>query len=142
MNIKIKKLHPEAVIPSYAKEGDAGMDLTAITKTYDKILNQFVYGTGLAIEIPPGYVGLIYPRSSIHKVDLRLSNSVGVIDSSYRGEITAVFDIINPVGTKTYKTGERIAQIIIMPYPKIIFQEVFELTETERGSSGFGSSGK
>ena len=94
MKIKIKKVSEKAVIPQYAKDGDAGMDLTAISKQIKHSLNGdhiIEYGTGLAIEIPCGYVGLIFPRSSIYKKDLRLSNAVGVIDSGYRGEIKFKF---------------------------------------------------
>ena len=87
MKIKIKKLHPEAIIPSYATQGDAGMDMTAITAQIDKSGLFIEYGTGLAVEIPEGYVGLLFPRSSLSKTSLVLANHVGVIDSGYRGEI-------------------------------------------------------
>ena len=82
MKVKIKRLHEDAVIPKYAKPGDAGMDITAISFKRDKDI--LSYNTGIAIEIPNGYVGLIYPRSSVYKTGLRLCNSVGVIDSGYR----------------------------------------------------------
>lgn len=159
MNVKVKKLVPEAVIPSYAKSGDAGLDLTATSYEYKD--GRHVYGTGLAIEIPEGYVGLIFPRSSICKHDLRLTNSVGVIDSGYRGEIKFFFenDQMEERGTreeyceyrsiliphpshKIYKVGDRIGQIIIMPYPKISLQEVEQLSESDRGTGGWGSSGE
>ena len=140
--IKIKKLHKDAVIPSYAKEGDAGLDMTATRMWFDDDSN-VCYGTGIAMEIPKGYVGLVFPRSSIAKKDLLLSNAVGVIDSGYRGEITAKFKISGEYSNKNfYKIGERICQIIIMPYPKIEFEEVEELSETERGDGGYGSTGK
>jgi dUTP pyrophosphatase len=151
MKVKIKKLHSKAVVPSYAKSGDAGMDLTAVSKSFDDYGN-IVYGTGLAFEIPEGYVGLIFPRSSNSKKDLLLSNSVGVIDSGYRGEVTFKFkvsnldyygaDVMYYKGIQDYKVGDRIGQIIILPYPKIEFIEVDELSETERGSGGYGSTGK
>lgn len=80
MEVKIKKLNENAIIPTYAKEGDAGMDLTATSKSFDEYGN-VVYGTGLAFEIPKGYVGLLFPRSSNAKTDLFLTNSVGVLDS-------------------------------------------------------------
>lgn len=80
MEVKIKKLNENAVIPTYAKDGDAGMDLTATSKSFDEYGN-VVYGTGLAFEIPKGYVGLLFPRSSNAKTDLFLTNSVGVLDS-------------------------------------------------------------
>ena len=142
MKVKIKRLHKDSVIPSYAKEGDAGMDLTATRMWFDDDDN-VCYGTGIAMEIPKGYVGLVFPRSSIAKKDLLLSNAVGVIDSGYRGEITAKFKISGEYSNKHfYKIGERICQIIIMPYPKIEFEEVEELSETERGDGGYGSTGK
>ena len=141
MKVKIKKLVPEAVIPSYANLGDAGLDLVA---TWIKVEDHnkygyFEYGTGICIEIPEGYVGLIFPRSSISKTGMLLTNSVGVIDSGYRGEIKFRFKYIS--GTNSYNVGDKVGQMIIMPYPKIEFEEVEELTETERGDGGFGSTG-
>lgn len=139
MIVKIKKLHPDAVIPSYAHETDAGMDLTAIGTTIHG--GTVVYNTGLSIEIPEGYVGLIFPRSSIRKYELRLTNSVGVIDSGFRGQIQVVFRTDHSSYPIKYNTGDRIAQLIIIPYPKIEFEEVQELEESTRGEKGFGSSG-
>jgi len=141
MHVKIKKLHPDAVIPKYAKEGDAGMDLIATSKISNGTA-QCSYGTGLAMEIPEGYVGLVFPRSSIRNTELTLSNSVGVIDSGYRGEIQATFNKTNGLDSFDYKVGDKIAQIIILPYPYITFDEVEELSTTERGEGGFGSTGK
>ena len=138
MKVKIKKLVENAVLPKYSKPGDAGMDLTAISKEY--IDNEHIkYGFGLAIEIPIGYVGLVFPRSSCYKQRQLLSNCVGVVDSGYRGEISAVM-----IGTSemSYEIGDRVAQIIIMPYPQIAFEEVEELSKTERGTGGYGSTGK
>ncbi len=106
---------------------------------------QITYGTGLAIEIPEGFVGLVFPRSSIRKTDLSLSNSVGIIDSGYRGEIQATFNqksLSSKSGSFLYGVGDRICQIMIIPHPTIEFQEVEELTNTERGEGGFGSTGK
>ena len=140
MKVKIKKLHPDAVIPSYAKPGDAGLDLTATSKVWDDKKEKVVFGTGLAVEIPEGYVGLIFPRSSICKTLMSLANSVGVIDSGYRGEIKFFFKPgYRP--KRNYEVGDRIGQLIIMPYPQIELEEVAELSETERGEGGFGSSG-
>jgi dUTP pyrophosphatase len=142
MQVKIKKLSPEAVIPQYAKDGDAGMDLVATSIKFDG--TQITYGTGLSMEIPKGFVGLVFPRSSIRKTDLSLSNSVGVIDSGYRGEIQATFNqkALSKNGSLLYGVGDRIMQIIIIPYPPIEFEEVNELNNTERGEGGFGSTGK
>ena len=140
MFVKIKKLHNNAVIPKYAKTGDAGLDLVA-TEILNKDTFQITYGTGLAMEIPAGYVGLVFPRSSIRKYDLSLTNCVGVIDSGYRGEIQATFRRHKGVASTDYEVGDKIAQIIIVPYPSIEFIETDELSETERGTGGFGSSG-
>ena len=160
MRVKIKKMHPDAVIPKYAKVGDAGLDLTATSMYYDEYGN-ICYGTGLAFEIPEGYVGLIFPRSSICKEQLLLSNAVGVIDSGYRGEVSFKFKPSMALDNRQcvkadeeklwsiavrqndiYKVGDRIGQMIIMPYPSVEFEEVEELSETERGEGGYGSSGK
>jgi dUTP pyrophosphatase len=142
MKVRIKKLSENAVIPTYAKEGDAGMDLVATSIKFDG--TQITYGTGLAIEIPEGFVGLVFPRSSIRKTDLSLSNSVGVIDSGYRGEIQATFNqkSLSKDGQILYGVGDKIMQIMIIPHPTIQFIEVDELTTTERGEGGFGSTGK
>lgn len=170
MKVRIKKLHQDAFIPAYSKKGDAGMDLTAIERYFD-LNGNVVYRTGIAVEIPEGYVGLLFPRSSVSKKDLSLCNSVGVIDSSYRGEIIVKFkptlayspdddteyqeekfnhwhNIVRPTWEQglcahlNYEVGERVAQLIVMPYPQIEFEEVEELTKTDRGDGGFGSSGK
>lgn len=138
MQLKIKKLHPKAVIPKYAKDGDAGLDLTAVRA--EQIDTEHIkYIFGIAIEIPKGYVGFIFPRSSCYKQRQILSNCVGVIDSGYRGEISAVM-----IGTskERYKILDRVAQIVILPYPEIDFVEVDELSDTKRGINGYGSTGK
>lgn len=146
MKVKIKKLNESAVIPKYSKAGDAGMDLVATSKETDKYGN-IVYGTGLAFEIPKGYVGLLFPRSSISKYDMNLTNSTGVLDSGYRGEVFFKFKCPSRFTNFddtcfTYNVGDRIGQIIILPYPQIEFEEVEELSETDRGTGGFGSTGK
>ena len=144
MKVRIKKLNENAVIPTYAKEGDAGMDLVA-TSVISETPTQITYGLGVALEIPEGFVGLVFPRSSIRKTRLQLSNSVGVIDSGYRGELQATFNKIRTTienQKNDYKVGDRIAQIIIIPYPPIEFDAVDELSDTERGEGGFGSTGK
>lgn len=138
MKVKIKKLHPDAVIPSYAKAGDAGMDLTAVRSTNDDG-RHITYHTGLAVEIPKGHVGLLFPRSSVYKTSMALSNCVGVIDSGYRGEIMMKF-AFSPY-SNIYGVGDRIGQLIIMPYPEVQFEEVAELSSTDRGVGGYGSTG-
>ena len=139
MKIKIKKLSENAVIPKYAMHGDAGMDLTV---TDIEIVDHFhiKYKFGIAIDIPLGYVGLVYPRSSIYKQGQILTNSVGVIDSGYRGEICAV--MMGNNSDLSYKVGDRAAQIMIIPYPQIEFEESNDLSESERGSGSYGSTGK
>ena len=141
MKVKIKKLHKDAVIPFYASEHAAGMDITATevevvdTKDYGYI----AYKTGLSMEIPVGYAGFLFPRGSISKTGVIMTNSVGVIDADYRGDVEARFKYI--AGTKKYDAGDRVAQIIILPFPTIEFEEVEELTQTERGEGGHGSTG-
>ena len=140
LDVKIKKLHPLSKIPTYSKNGDAGLDLTITSVIYEDT-NKIKYGFGIALEIPKSHVGLIFPRSSIEKYELILSNCVGVIDSNYRGEIMASFKKTNNE-FNYYQVGERGAQIIIFKYPTINFIEVDELSETNRGDGGYGSSGK
>ena len=138
--VKIKKLDPNAVIPKYSKDGDAGMDLT-ITDIKENTSFSITYGFGIAIEIPKGYVGLIFPRSSVRNQDLILSNCVGVIDSGYRGELQATFKKTQGLDSFSYNVGDRGAQIMIIPYPQIEFVETDNLSDTERGAGGFGSTG-
>jgi dUTP pyrophosphatase len=138
LSVRFKKLHPDAVTPTYAKDGDAGLDLTAIRESTNVGLPFIEYGTGISVEIPRGYVGLIFPRSSVSKLeDFYLKNSVGVIDSGYRGELMLRFN----KSFSSYKVGDKIGQLIILPYPTIYLEEVEELSNTERGEGGFGSTG-
>ena len=147
MDVKIKKLHEDAVIPTYAHDTDAGLDLVATSYEYKEDIDCHVYGTGLAVEIPEGYVGLIYPRSSNRKTDAYMCNHVGVIDSGYRGEVMISFKLRDrniesiPQIFKPYEVGNKIAQLIIIPYPKVHFVEVNELSDSDRGDNGHGSSG-
>ena len=150
MKVRIKKLHPDAIIPKYAHDDDAGLDLTAVSMYYDTHGN-ICYGTGLAFEIPRGYVGLVFPRSSCAHKQQCLANAVAVIDSGYRGEVVMKFKpslaldshqcVTDRYTYGVYKVGERIAQMIIMPYPHIEFEEAEELSETERSDGGYGSTG-
>ena len=140
MIVKIKRLSPEAVVPRYAKHGDAGMDIHCIGEPYEDEFGNEVYHTGIAMEIPEGFVGLIYPRSSIYKTSHALRNHVGVIDSGYRGEIIFKFSKLHD--GPNYSPGDRIGQIIIMPHPYVEFVETKELSASERGYGGFGSTGK
>lgn len=201
INVKIKKLVPEAVIPTYAHNGDVGMDLTAISMEYDKEHDMYIYHTGLAFESDFNYGQFLFPRSSNRKTDAYLCNHVGIADSAiYRGEIilcfknrTSTIDLINQTHmglisqlltnkfnadtpSKTldevienefivktflkarnedldhieqvalehapYKVGDRIAQMVFLEYPTVELTEVEELSDTERGSGAFGSTGK
>lgn len=136
IKIKIKKLKKEAIIPKYALNGDAGMDVVAITKNETE--KYVEYGTGLAFEIPKNYVCLIFPRSSICNKDLVLSNCVGVLDSGYRGELRLRF---KKFGHEAYNVGDKVGQIVIFPFPKIVFEETNTLSSTQRNENGFGSTG-
>lgn len=148
--VKFKKLSPKAVTPSYSKPGDAGLDLTAISCNHNQSFIE--YGTGIAIEIPYGYIGLLFPRSSVTNKSLILKNSVGVIDSNYRGELKLRFQSlefekftlgthIEVIHTNEYKIGDRVGQLVIVPIPNIMLDEVDELSKTERGEDGYGSTG-
>lgn len=137
MKLKVKKLHTDAKLPHYANHGDAGMDIYAVTK---EVKEKFIeYGAGLAFEIPNDHVMFIYPRSSLSNKDLIMANHVGVLDSGYRGELKLRF---RKIGDDVYEIGEKIGQIIVVPFPKIEFEEVDELSDTIRGEGGFGSTGK
>lgn len=159
MKLQFKKLSDAAVTPTYAKPGDAGADLTATSIDFSRD-GQVVYGTGIAVEIPELYVGLVFPRSSIRNKDLRLTNCVGVIDSGYRGEIMATFELsdgvirtdevahahVEKLGSSgeywnIYNIGDRIAQLVIVPIWQVDFTEVKELSDSERGTGGHGSTG-
>ena len=172
MKVNFKKLVPEAQKPKFGKPGDAGADLVATEIVYDAVQNKLICHTGLSVEIPEGMVGLVFPRSSIRNYDLSMANSVGVIDSGYRGEIMVTFNvnieqrIYNKIGEvidegdvtnqqdwldsfdddtysyKLYEKGDRIAQLIIMPVPLIQYTEVDELSESKRGHGGYGSTGR
>lgn len=142
MEVKVKKLHPNAVMPHYASDGAAAFDLTAVSWRFDEEYDFVEYAIGLAFEIPKGYVGLVYPRSSISKTNLSLANSVGVIDSDYRGDILCRFKLIDPLNVVgVYEVGDRVAQMIIMPIPAVALREVDDLEETQRGTGAFGSTG-
>lgn len=147
MNIlKVKKLVPEAVMPIRAHETDAGWDLTAISDGEKGSEGYIQYRTGLAIQLPEGYDGFIFPRSSISKYDLILANGVGVVDQSYRGELLVRFRSLCRMDNESrnvrhYKKGDRIAQLLIRARPEFSLEEVEELSSTDRAGKGFGSSG-
>jgi len=136
MLLKVKKLHEDAVLPKYAKYGDAGMDLVAINKVECQLYNE--YQTGIAIEIPSGYVGLVFPRSSISEKKSLFANSVGVIDSSYRGELK--LRIREAGRSNCYNIGDRVGQLVIVPVVTATIAEDNILSDTDRGAGGFGST--
>lgn len=171
IGLKLKKLYKDVPTPKYATDGSAGIDLTAMSRFYDKNGN-VCYGTGIAVEIPQGYVGLLFPRSSITKKDIFVKNSVGVIDSDYRGEIMLkcapclgygnlfsidknedfrygistdqdYFENINYTDYyhENYNIGDKCCQLVIIPIPKVVIHLVDELSETERGIGGYGHTG-
>ena len=137
--LKFKKLIDTATAPKKGSPDAAGFDLVAVSKTIDPSTNCTIYGTGLAFEIPKGYVGLLFPRSSVYKKCHQLANSIGVIDSDYRGEVIAIFR--NTKFGGSYQIGERVCQLVILPAPNFELEEVQKLSGTERGSGGFGSTG-
>ena len=145
MELKFKRLKDRAVLPIRGTKGAAGIDLTCtnITTTLNEA-NQLmlVYHTDLAVEIPKGYVGLLVPRSSIWKKSLMLTDSLGIIDDDFRGEIVAVMKATTDTVPAIYKQGERFCQLVILEKPEYTITEVAELSETERGEGGFGSTGQ
>lgn len=160
MEVKIKKLYKDSNIPTKAHDTDAGFDLYACWKDFDDHGN-ILYGTGVAIDIPEGHAGLIFPRSSISRKSIYLTNAVGIIDHGYSGEIMLKFKtsynhvrysrwwnnllalfkgieinkdtITTTLAGNSYKVGDRIGQLIIIPYPSVEFKEVDELWDSERG---------
>ena len=144
MQLKIKKLNDRAVLPRYATEGSAGMDLVALLDEPLRLspMERALIPTGLGVAIPKGYVGLLFPRSSVGvKMGVGKPNSVGVIDSDYRGEIL-VSAINYTDGDVEISDGMRVSQMVIVPVMQAEVVEVGELDETERGEGGFGSTGK
>lgn len=143
MQIKFKRLSEKAVVPIRTTVGSAGFDLTSthvtteVSECGQLIL---VYHTDIAVEIPEGYMGLVFPRSSIYKKSMRLCNCVGIIDSDYRGEINEKFIVTTDVIPSLYREGERFAQLVIVPFVAAEFVEAEELSETERGENGYGST--
>ena len=161
VTVNFKKRREDAVIPSYAHDGDVGMDMTAVDVEYDAEHDLYIYHTGLSCETEQGYGVFLFPRSSNCKTDAYLTNHVGIVDSAiYRGEIqfryknrkpyrksfwewlSGKIDEERALNKAPYKVGDRVGQMVVFPYPKVHIQEVDELSETERGSGGFGSTGK
>jgi dUTP pyrophosphatase len=144
MEILAKALHPDAVLPKYANEGDAGCDLVAIE---DAVLKagggRAMVGTGVAIAIPQGHGGFVLPRSGLaSKHGVTCSNAPGLVDSGYRGELKVAMVNLDPTNDYEVKKGDRIAQLVILAVPNVSFSLVDELPEATRGEGGFGSTGR
>ncbi len=138
MEVKVKKLNQNAVMPSKGTIGSAGFDLTAVSQ---RVTSKYIeYGTGLSFEIHKNHVGLLFQRSSVSNKDLSLANAVGVLDSDYRGEVTFRFRYTN-LDDDIYKIGEKIGQLVILELPRCILVESEELETTFRGAGGYGSTG-
>ena len=143
MNIKVKKLYKDVVLPEYKTSGAAAFDFESMIDIIINPNETKIIPTGLAFEIPDGYELQVRPRSGLSaKTKLRVSNSPGTIDSDYRGEVCIILDNISSEESYTINKGERIAQGVISKIEKITFEEVEDLSETERGEAGFGSTGK
>lgn len=144
MQIRFKRLTPDAVLPIRGSKDAAAYDLVA-TKVETQLINGaivYTVHTGIAVEIPRGYFGDVRTRSSVFKTGAVLSNGCGVIDSDYRGEIMGKFYLIGNDGGAMYETGERCLQLIISPMIEVEWTETETLTTTERGEGGYGSTGK
>ncbi|MGL4373517.1 MAG: dUTP diphosphatase [Turicibacter sp.] len=155
VNVGLKFMHQDAQLPFYATEGAAGADCTSVSIQYFNRFNQEVfpksteewkevtkvkYNLGLAFEIPKGYAILLFPRSSVMKQELIMSNSIGLIDCDYRGEVSAVFYLNE--NSQLYEVGERCCQIVLVEVPKCKFIVKKELSSTSRGEGGYGHTGK
>lgn len=142
MKVKFQRLNPAAKIPTRANTGDAGFDLyaTAVTHPSGSAGVFIEICTGIALEIPKGYAGFIFPRSSISNTRHFLRNSVGVIDSGYRGEIKLRFSVDD--SNTSYRLGDKVGQIVFIRMPAVQLIESEELTMSTRGQGGFGSSGR
>ena len=139
--VNVKKLHENAVLPTYGSEFSAGADLYAVEACVIPPSETRLIHTGLAMEIPEGYAGLIYARSGLaSKRGLAPANKVGVVDADYRGEVMVALHNHSLV-EQTIACGERIAQLVVAPFLKVNFSETDELTSTVRGVGGFGSTG-
>lgn len=145
MQVKFKKLHMNAAAPTRATASSAGFDLTALKveiDVFDKGNILYTVHTGIAVEIPEGYFGLLCARSSVCKTGLILSDGCGVIDSDYRGEVMGKFYLHSDNGGNAYEAGERCVQLLILPLPSVEMVEAASLSDTARGVGGYGSTGR
>jgi dUTP pyrophosphatase len=141
-SLRVTKLRDDAVLPSRAHDGDAGLDLTACESVSIGAGERATVGTGLAVEIPEGHAGLVTPRSGLAlRHGLSIVNAPGVIDAGYRGEVRVILLNTDREQPYTVEPGMRIAQLLIVPALVVDVVEAGDLTETVRGESGFGSSG-
>ena len=142
MQIPVVRLHPDAVLPTFAHEGDAGSDLVAVADATLAPGDRVMIPTGFAMALPMGYAGFVLPRSGLAaKHGVTCANAPGLIDAGYRGEIKVALVNLDPTATYEVKAGDHIAQLVILAVPTFAFHEVTALDETERGVGGFGSSG-
>lgn len=140
-NLKLKVMSvSDNLVPRHAHPGDAGLDLRAANDGYISVGKSRMVGTGIAVEIPKGYVGLMFPRSGLGSRGITLRNAVGVIDSGYRGEIKMPLWNVSDAAF-TYKAGDRLAQLVVVPFAACEVMQVESLTDTERGTDGYGSTG-
>jgi dUTP pyrophosphatase len=141
IELPIRRLRPDAVLPASAYAGDAGLDLTACERVELAPGERAVVPTGLAVAIPAGYAGFVQPRSGLAaRRGLTVVNSPGLIDSGYRGELRVVLLNTDRAETFVAEAGERIAQLVVLPVPGVAVREVDELPDSDRGERGFGSS--
>ena len=142
MRLKFRRLDPDARLPTYARPGDAGLDLSSAVDAVVEPGRRAMIPTGLAVAIPPGHAGLVLPRSGLaSKQGLTLANSPGLIDAGYRGEVTCAVVNLDPAEPVTIRKGDRIAQLVVVEVPAMDPAWVDELPESDRGHGGFGSSG-
>lgn len=142
MELKYKRLHPDAIAPRYATAGAACFDIAALHNAHVTPINPAIISTGLSFEIPPGHVMLVFSRSGHgFKHGVRLANCVGVIDSDYRGELMVKLTSDDGQLMQVF-AGDRIAQAMIVPLPSVTLVEADELGKTERGTGGLGSTGR
>jgi dUTP pyrophosphatase len=142
ISIRVQRLHPQAMIPRYAHEGDAGCDLHSVEEVTIQPGARALVATGIALEIPLGYVGLVHPRSGLAiKNGMSLVNAPGTIDAGYRGEIKVILINHDQVDAFTVHVGDRIAQLVLQEVAQATFEEVADLSHSQRGEGGFGSSG-
>jgi dUTP pyrophosphatase len=141
IELPVLRLRPDAVLPSGAYAGDAGLDLAACERVELGPGERAVVPTGIAVAIPPGYAGFVQPRSGLAaRHGIAIVNSPGLIDSGYRGEVQVVLLNTDPAERFVAEAGERIAQLVVLAVPAVEVVPVDELPESERGARGFGSS--